>query len=338
MPQETRVIAITDSSHIAEARRSSLELAEKLGFSEIERGKIALIATEMASNVVKHARRGGELLIQPIQAGSSNGLELLCLDRGPGIADLPGALDDGYSTAGTPGTGLGAIRRQSATFDVHSAPGMGTSVLAQLWAGPAPRPDPATPLAYGAVQAPYPGQEVCGDSWSVRQRPGQMQILVADGLGHGLEAAKAARKALLIFRDESWRTPEYLVAALHAGMRATRGAAIAVAQVDLAGREVRFAGIGNIAGSIVSPARNRHLVSHNGTAGHSANKIQEFVYPWPSQALLVMHSDGLNNRWRVDAYPGLLGCHPSLIAGVLYRDFKRGRDDVAVVVARQQGG
>ncbi len=62
--------------------------------------------------------------------------------------------------------------------------------------------------------------------------------------------------------------------------------------------------------------------------------MTEFGYAFPADALLVMHSDGLGSRWTLEAYPGLVRRHPALIAGILYRDFKRGRDDVSVVVAR----
>lgn len=337
MVEETRVLTITDSSNVAEARRLSLRLAERLGFDETGQGKVALVVTEMASNLVKHVRQGGELLLHPIRSEAVAGLELVCLDQGPGMVNLAGALRDGYSTAGTPGTGLGAIRRLSASFDVHSAPGFGTAVLARLWAGTAAGREPAGSMVCGAVRVPYPGQDVCGDGWSARQRPDQMQMLVADGLGHGQQAAEAAREAVKIFGESAWLSPERLVEAMHAGMHQTRGAAVAVAEVNVGRSEVRFAGIGNIAGIIISPGNSRHLVSHNGTAGHTAYKIQEFVYPWSSQALLVMHSDGLTSRWNLGSYPALLGRHPALIAAVLYRDFKRGRDDVAVAVARQVG-
>ncbi|HEX6078241.1 MAG TPA: serine/threonine protein kinase, partial [Methylomirabilota bacterium] len=78
----------------------------------------------------------------------------------------------------------------------------------------------------------------------------------------------------------------------------------------------------------------RHLVSSNGTAGHAAQRIKEFSYPWPAGALLIMHSDGLGSRWRLDRYPGLRERHPALVTGVLYRDWSRSGDDVTVVAAR----
>jgi hypothetical protein len=76
------------------------------------------------------------------------------------------------------------------------------------------------------------------------------------------------------------------------------------------------------------------MVSRNGIVGHRIRTIQEFTYPLHKEALLVMHSDGLATRWGLDRYPGLAKRHPSLIAGVLYRDYRRIRDDVTVVVAR----
>jgi stage II sporulation SpoE-like protein len=122
------------------------------------------------------------------------------------------------------------------------------------------------------------------------------------------------------------------VAAIHAGLRATRGAAVAVTSIDLARGRVRFSGLGNIGAAVLAGGRIRHLVSHNGTAGHHGRKIEEYTYPWQPGALLVQHTDGLASHWTLESYPGLSGRHPSLVAGVLYRDFKRGRDDVAVLV------
>jgi hypothetical protein len=67
-------------------------------------------------------------------------------------------------------------------------------------------------------------------------------------------------------------------------------------------------------------------------------KVQEFAFPWPRGALLVMHSDGLGTQWDLGTYPGLTSRHPALIAAVLYRDYDRARDDVSVVVIRNRGG
>jgi serine phosphatase RsbU (regulator of sigma subunit) len=192
-------------------------------------------------------------------------------------------------------------------------------------------------LEIGAICLPMTGEEVSGDAWATDQQPGRSLLLVADGLGHGPLAAQASLEAVRIFRENARKSPAEIIEAAHSVLRSTRGAALAIAEVNFERQTVRFAGVGNISGSVFSPAGSYSMVSHNGTVGHEVRKIQEFVYQWPQGGLLVMHSDGLSTQWRLDRYPGLITRHPTLISGVLYRDFYRGRDDVTVLVAREAG-
>src|SRR5262249_21278996 len=131
--------------------------------------------------------------------------------------------------------------------------------------------------------------------------------------------------------------PEAVVQACHAALARTRGAALAVARVAPNAQRGAFAGVGNIVARVEGSTANRHLASYNGTVGHNLQRVREFAFPWPTGALLVMHSDGLGTHWDLAAYPGLSARHPALIAGVLYRDYDRGRDDVSVVVLRNRG-
>lgn len=330
-------VRMTDASRTGEARRLASAMARDLGFGETEAGKVAVVVTEAARNLVAHAA-GGELLLAPLDEDGVAGIEVLALDRGPGMADVAACLRDGYSTAGTPGTGLGAIARLSAVFDVHSLPGVGTALVARLRARPLPQPAGRRPLEVGAVCLARPGEAVCGDGWAAGHRPDRSLLLLSDGLGHGPAAAEASRAAAAVFRRTLDRGPAEILEAAHAALRSTRGAAVAVAEVDLARRAVRFAGVGNIAAAVVSAGACRGMVSHNGTLGHEVLRIQEFGYAWPPDACLVMHSDGLATRWSLDRYPGLAARHPSLAAGVLYRDYARSRDDVTVLVARAGRG
>jgi anti-sigma regulatory factor (Ser/Thr protein kinase) len=329
-------VPIAEASQTGDARRQAVAFAGRLGFDDTAAGKVAIVATELATNVLRHGG-GGELLVRSLGRDGHRGVELLALDRGPGIRNLGEALRDGHSTAGTAGDGLGSVRRLASLFDIHSASGSGTAVLAQLWGTRANGGEPER-LDVGAVCVAYPGEDVCGDGWAVEARTGHTLIGVVDGLGHGLHAAEASREALWRFRDNAALAPCAIVAAAHDALRSTRGAAMAVVQVDPGRRLVTYAGIGNIAGAILADGSSRHLVSHNGTLGHTVRRIDEFSYPWSKEALLVVHSDGLGSHWDLGKYPGLPRCHPSLIAGVLYRDFKRGHDDVTVVVAREHRG
>jgi hypothetical protein len=76
----------------------------------------------------------------------------------------------------------------------------------------------------------------------------------------------------------------------------------------------------------------------NGIIGHQVRTFREFTYPWQDDAIMVMLSDGLSTRWDLGAYPGLAQKPCGLIAGVLYRDLVRGRDDATAVVIRRNAG
>ena len=337
-PLQPIFLAIDDSSKLGEARRVAQMLAGRLGFDATGAAQVALVVTEAATNLFKHAR-DGVLIIQGVETGGTIGLEVLALDRGPGMTDVDRCLRDGFSSVGTAGNGLGAIARLAARFDIHSSTETGTAMVARLWRETASE-DHADlgGLELGAVNLPLAGEDVCGDAWAVDDGAGRSLVLLADGLGHGLAAADAAREAVASFQSHVHRSPAEIVQAAHAALRKTRGAAMAVALVDHERREVRFCGVGNIAGVILMPdeGRSTSMVSHNGTVGHVIRKVQEFVYPWDSGALLIMHSDGLATQWALDRYPGLSARHPSVIAGVLHRDFRRKHDDVTVLVAREK--
>ncbi len=150
-------LPLAEASHVGEARRRATVLARGLRFSEADLGRVALVVTEAGTNLVVHAG-GGELLLRPLGADGAIGLEVLALDRGPGMARIDECLRDGYSTAGTAGTGLGAIARLSTVFDIHSAPGIGTAVVARLWSrARAGSPGSGAPVT-GAVCLARPGE------------------------------------------------------------------------------------------------------------------------------------------------------------------------------------
>jgi len=326
---ETRSVGVEDRSQVSSVRRVAGDLAEALGFDEAAAGRVALVVTELATNVLKHAGRG-EILLGAAQTAAGRFVEIAALDHGPGMANVSQCFEDGYSTAGSPGTGLGAVRRLAASLDVYSR-STGTAILARLGAGADP-PAGAWPL--GGLSVPCRGEERCGDAWDREVRSGVVSLLVADGLGHGAGAAEAALECVRAFRHHAGEPPAARVETLHAALRATRGAAVAVAELDAGRRILRFAGLGNIAAAVHGDGLARHLVSHHGTAGHTARKIAEYTYPWPARGVLVMHSDGVASRRDLDPYPGLIERDPGLVAAVLYRDFSRRRDDATVVVAR----
>ena len=325
-------LIVTESSQIAQARRAVAALAVRQGFDEEDAGRAALVATEICSNLVKHGN-SGELIAQPLERGDSRGVGLIGLDKGPGIDDLAKCLRDGYSTGGSPGTGLGAIRRMSQLFDLYSQPGKGTAVVAQLWSDG--RSPPAHPIEIGAIVVPKPNEVECGDTWCYVERAGGVLVMGVDGLGHGLGASQAASMACNVFMTEKTRAPAAVLERIHANLRTTRGAAAIVMEIDWDRRQLLSAGVGNLVAAIIEGSTAKRIPSYNGIVGHAKPRIRELSYPITPTAAIVFHSDGLTAAWQPERYPGLMQHPCATIAGVLYRDCKRGRDDSMVVALRR---
>jgi anti-sigma regulatory factor (Ser/Thr protein kinase) len=324
---------IVHASDIAAARRAGQKLAIELGFNEARAGTLALIVTEAGTNLLKHAGEG-MLYLSVAQSEGVPGVDVLAVDSGPGIVDLDACLRDGMSTAGTAGTGLGALRRLSSEFDVYSTPGNGALFFMRLWR------DEAAPglcrVDIGALTVPLAGEDECGDGWGVACDGKGATLLAADGLGHGPDAAAASRAAIKELAHRPQGEPAALVESVHQALRITRGAALAVARIDFENDVIRFAGIGNIGAYVIDGDTRRALVSHNGIVGHNMRKVQEFSVPCPPGALVILHSDGIQTQWDLDRYPGLLARSPALVAAMLMRDFIRRRDDAMVLVVRRR--
>jgi anti-sigma regulatory factor (Ser/Thr protein kinase) len=321
---------IRELNQTGAARRSVADIGARLGFDAVASGNLAIVVTELATNLAKHAREG-MLIVRVVEDVDGPSIEVLSIDRGPGIDNVESCLTDGFSTSGTAGTGLGAVRRLSENWDLLSIPGNGTVQVARV---PARRTTNASPVMVSGISIPAPGEIECGDAWAWVADGPYIRIVVADGLGHGPAAAIASNQAIQTFQDQPNRPPAEMIREIHTALRSTRGAAVSVLEFDTVGRSVRYSGVGNIAAQIASPARRQNLVSLNGTVGAQLPTPREFQYEMPPGAVLCCWSDGLTSRTAPEAIPGLLHHDPALIAALLYRDFKRGRDDATVVVCR----
>ncbi|HEY0800801.1 MAG TPA: ATP-binding SpoIIE family protein phosphatase [Steroidobacteraceae bacterium] len=331
-------LAVTDPSSIGECRRIAKRMAEGFNFDEATTGRICIVATELATNIQRHAG-AGTLLLQVLDDGLQPEFELLAIDRGPGMVDVNQCMRDGFSTAGTAGTGLGAISRQSKTFDLFSCSERGTVVLSRVSAkhsGPNSRAARNASLELGAISVAVAGEIECGDAWRIAEDDATVGIMIADGLGHGALAASASSAAAAAFVLKPFDPPSTAMTTFHRVLSGSRGAAAACALLHPTQCTIDYAGVGNISGMVVTGERARGMVSHNGTLGLQLLRAQQFEYAWPAGSTIVMHSDGLSARWNLANYPGLGQRHCAIIAGILYRDFGRPRDDATVLVLRYQ--
>jgi len=332
---ETSVV-IEEQSQIAQARRQALAVAASCNLSEELAGRLALIVTEAGTNVLKYAG-GGEMFIRPFADHFSEGVEVLVLDRGPGMQDVSRSAQDGHSSGGTLGFGMGTIARMSTMSDIFSADGRGTLLFSRVarpcatdkYIGPAER------LTVSGLSIAKPGQEACGDMWAERRSGGALWVIVVDGLGHGPQAAEASAVAIRTFHAASPDdSPQDVIRAAHVAMKGTRGAVMAIAAIRPALGVVDFAGVGNITAVLTGNGEVKRIGSSDGTVGYSLRIVRDQSLTWHPDSALMLTSDGLSTRWNLTGHPGLISRHPSVISGVLYRDFSRHNDDATVVVIK----
>lgn len=331
VPQTHRSIAVTDRSSVGEARRAAIVAALALGFDEQKRSDIGIVATEAANNVLLHGG-GGELLICGVAEEPIAWLDLIAIDSGPGIRDIGHAFEDGVSTIGTAGHGLGAMQRLSDSLSIYSIPDRGTVLSCRF----SPR-ESAGNANIGVLSIPFKGEVECGDAFLALPGTFRSLYMLVDGLGHGPVASEAAREAVKAVRRSSQASLTEIMATTHDALRKTRGAAMSVSIVDHERSIVTYAGVGNVSASVGNGTATRSMISQNGTLGAVLPRVQEYTYPVEAGSLLLMFSDGLTSKCGFGAYPGIRNRPPALIAGLLYRDFSRRRDDATVMLASIEG-
>jgi anti-sigma regulatory factor (Ser/Thr protein kinase) len=287
--------------------------------------RAAVLASELASNIAKHAQ-DGSVFVQPLPLRP--GVEILATDRGPGIPDLEAALTDGWTTTATLGSGLGAVRRIASEFTLRTRPGAGTLICARVALPGAPPPGPDLT----ALCLPLESERSCGDGWAVADgEDGRRTVVVVDGLGHGEPAAEAADTALRAFRRDPGLPLPDLLAVLHRALRRTRGAAVGLARLGPDG-EAEHCSVGNVRAQAVGFDGVRSRVSGQpGVVGWNMPGPRVQRIPVPPGSTLVLHSDGIDPRWTHDPSPFLLRLPPPLLVASLAHDFRRGRDDATVL-------
>ena len=299
-----------------------------MGFDEERRNNVGIVATEAANNVLLHAKTG-ELLICPFQEGETAWIDLLAIDAGPGILDIGKALEDGFSTNGTAGEGLGAISRLSDESSLYSIPEKGTLSWSRFRKGPR-----LSVLWTGVLSVPVKGENTCGDGYFILAGRSRSLYMVVDGLGHGAGANEAAEEAITTVNRFSEEDTAEIISRTHDALKKTRGAAMSIAIVDHERMVLRYAGVGNISATLATGTSARSLVSQNGTLGVALpRKPQEYSYPIEKNTTLFMFSDGLSTKTSAGGYPGIQNRHPALVSGLLYRDFSRKRDDATILIA-----
>ena len=327
-------ISVQHPSDAGAARRSARALAESLGFGPVAGEEIALTMTELATNLIKHAN-GGTLILTPLSDGARIGLEIESCDSGPGIADVEQALADGFSTAaGSRGTGLGAVNRLMDELDITPNGERGTRVVSRKWMRQRPETLRPCPLAFGVASRPrQPGADN-GDAFVVKHWAESALVGVIDGLGHGQFAHRAAQAARQYVESHCDLPLDQIFRGVGRACRVTRGVVMALARFDWGKGQLAFASVGNIEARVFPRSESFNFRIRRGVIGLNAPNALVTEHPWPSDHLLVLHSDGLHTRWAWKDFPSVAARPAPLLAQDFLRLLAKEEDDATVVVVR----
>lgn len=343
-------VALVDEAHIGLARRSVRRVAAELGMSERQIAEIDIAVKELGSNAIKFAQATGQLFVAQMDTLiDPSGVEIIYVDKGPGIEDLTNALEDGFTTAGSMGAGLGAIKRMADEFYIYSTPQSqtrrlalhgrtthGTAVVFRKHLAAEEGSPQSKKAIWGTFTRPAIGGDASGDAYVIRRDEDHCLVAVIDGLGHGLGAREAAREAVAAILENASRPLDVIIQTTHDSLRSTRGAVAGLASIDCVKGTIEYAGIGNTDFRAFGGGGCLRFISLNGTLGSRLERVKVFKEQLPKSVVIVMSTDGVSERWDADSYPGLLGLHPELLCAVIARDYSRANDDATIMCGRLQ--
>jgi anti-sigma regulatory factor (Ser/Thr protein kinase) len=332
-----QVIAVALASDVHIARRVAKDMALALGFDAKVSEEITIVASELASNLLRHAQ-GGQLSLTTVEDGGRVGLQIESRDRGPGIADVERAITDGVSTAGSLGYGLGTVNRLMDQFDITSqrGAGAGTTIVCTRWRRVDEPPLSPCPLEFGTATRAYPMMPVNGDAFVIKRWGTSALVAVIDGLGHGQYAHRAAQSARQYVETHLDQPLDSLFRGVGRTCRATRGVVMALARFDFAGPDIRFsfASVGNIEVRVFGGLNRPQFIVLRGIVGGNAPNPRVTDHGWDPGMVMVLHSDGLTCHWGLGDFPELTHESASMMAQRLLRALAKEKDDATIVVVK----
>lgn len=323
---------IEERSYVSFVKREIHNLVRP-HFGEQRTGEIDIVASEAASNLIKFAGRG-ELLYRLSTEHEQAVFELICIDSGKGIKDVPHSIKDGISTMNTLGHGLGSIMRLSNFAEIYSLPDWGTIVYAKFYREPDFRP-PRAHVQVRCLNLAKPGEKVSGDGMALKLLDHKTLLMVGDGLGHGPQAKEAIDRAAEVFDASMYADPSELLRELNTGVKKTRGLVSTIVAIDHKQKQILVCGVGNIYTRLQCGLEFKNYIANNGIIGlNIPGRIESSVYKLEKMHQVIMCSDGIKTKWDLVRYPNILKHDPMILAAVLYKDQARRSDDMTIVTVK----
>lgn len=321
------------------------QIANELEFTPLQREQLQIAVKEITNNMITHKAIKPSLSIYKIRQADKSGISLVATDHGPGIPSISTAMADRSSSQSSMGCGLGAIRRLMDEFAIHSKVPEdphnlstsysrgGTTIITSKWCETGA--SGATHFQWGGISRPMPGYYANGDAFFLKETDHTIHIFIADGLGHGSQAALASQQAIRLARKNFNLPFDTLFPLLHRALRPTRGVALMAIRLDKQAHTLSYCGIGNIEASLL-PRQISSPLSRPGVLG--SGKLPVLInktLAWPDNGMLVLHTDGVSRRWSDDSNIQLQKLNPLLLSHLLLRDYGRYSDDAAVLILKE---
>lgn len=325
-------IVIHNSADVIMARRRGRSLADDMGFTATAGEEIALVVSELGTNLLKHAHSGTLNLGTCPGDNGRTAILIETLSQGPPFPPESIALQDGISTHGGLGYGLGTVNRLM--DELHISSDGPTRITTRRWL-PDERPAHRTPSPeVGVATRAHPGCDCNGDAAILVGDPKATLLGVMDGLGHGPHAHRAAAKARDYIEHHATLPLADIFLGVHRTCLGTRGVVMALARIDAVPKRLTLAGIGNIEVRFRSLLDTVQPTFRRGIVGQKMPTALILEFPWTAESLLVMHSDGVGSNWSIDDLYARRDTPAHMLAQRMLGSLARDHDDATVLVAR----
>ena len=319
-------VAVVNPASVSEVCDRVRYECARIRMSDAQTAALVRVASELAVNQIAHAG-GGRVTVNVSHAHGPGTLELVAIDRGPGIPDVMSALRPPDGRPRKCGSGLAAVAELADEIDIDVRVGEGTCIRARKG------PSTVRRRQVGVFGRPVRGERTSGDDAAFARRADTLLVGLADGLGHGPPAREASSLTAGVLASHPSLSPTALLGLCNTAVEGTRGAVMTAVRVQ-DGTDATLAAVGNVTAYAFGGGRSERLASGTRVLGSpdglSGMATQEFSLR-PRDAL-VLYSDGL--PWCVDLSRevALLREHPAVVAQVLLERLGRGIDDELVLV------
>jgi len=328
-------IEISDPADSTRAQHTIERIAAELGFENETSSKLGLVASELATNLHKHAG-GGTLSVSKLEMDSQTGIRIESADSGPGIQDIEAAFTTGTSTAGSLGLGLSIVNQTMDEVEITTPEGTaaGTRLVADRWLTPDYETKNPCPVSIGAASRAISPDEANGDAFITKTWNDKTLVGVIDGLGHGSRAHKAATTARTYVESHAERPLASIFRGTDRACKGSRGVVMALAKFDWLENTLTFANIGNINVKVSGPEWTG-LIVRRGVIGGNNPGPSVVTREWDPGYTIVMHSDGISTRWDWNEIRDGGDEPAGVIANRLLKQYGKSNDDATALVVTE---